>query len=396
MRIRHCEIAILGGGLAGSALAATLARAGRDVVLLEKSFFPRDKLCGEFLSPESSRLLEELECLEDLRVHDPAEIHHARFSVPPRRSLKSLLDVALPAPALGVSRRVLDACLFEAAGRHGAQTICGANVRSVERSKSGAFTTGVRFRPHPNSRVTENLTVQSRLVVAAYGRRTHLDHALHRPMNSPSASQLVAFKQHHRPQKNAAGDALQESLRNCVEIHTFEGGYCGLNFVESGTVNVCTLFDNRLLRGLKTPRWSQISELLSAQNSHLARRLRALVPEETPTQAVAQISLTLKERHREGVLFIGDAASMIAPLVGDGQAMALESGMLLGELILQKYPKIPTRAWEWQWRRNFEMRLRLGQGLQQLSLQPALAAGALELAVRWPGLTNFLVRRTRG
>ncbi len=47
-----CDVAIIGGGLAGSALAVHLAKAGRRVAVFERDRFPRDKLCGEFLSPE--------------------------------------------------------------------------------------------------------------------------------------------------------------------------------------------------------------------------------------------------------------------------------------------------------------------------------------------------------
>ena len=113
-------------------------------------------------------------------------------------------------------------------------------------------------------------------------------------------------------------------------------------------------------------------------------------------QAVAQISLSLKERHHDGVLFVGDAASMIAPLVGDGQAMALEAGIQLADLIHRKFPVIPARAWDWQWRRNFETRLRLGQFLQTLALQPVWAASAMGAAASLPALKKMLVRRTRG
>lgn len=387
----YTEITIIGGGLAGSSLASTLAKHGHDVVLLEKTSFPRDKLCGEFLSPESSRLLAKLDCLADLHAHQPAEITKARFSTPDNRLLGSLLNLDLPAPALGLSRLVLDETLFKAAERHGATTFCDAKVRTIERSKSGQFTIRARLG-------SESITIKSPLVVAAYGRRTRLDRTLERRARADKSprSQLVAFKQHHRPCENYDGDELKKTLRNHVEIHTFDGGYCGLNFVESGTVNVCTLFDSRLLNEVKKPRWPQISALLSTKNRHLAYRLEALQPLETPMQAVAQLSLRLKERHHDGVLFVGDAASMIAPLVGDGQAMALESGIQLGELIHRHFPVIPARAWEWQWRRNFEIRLRLGQILQTLALQPVWAAGALGAAASLPALRNMLVRRTRG
>src|SRR4051812_50076007 len=57
---RACDVVVVGGGPAGSAAAATLARAGRDVVLLDKATFPRDKFCGDGLTTGALRVMEEL------------------------------------------------------------------------------------------------------------------------------------------------------------------------------------------------------------------------------------------------------------------------------------------------------------------------------------------------
>src|SRR4051812_518596 len=57
---RPFDVAIAGAGLAGGALALRLARAGVRVALLDPGTFPRDKLCGEYLSPEGGVVLDRL------------------------------------------------------------------------------------------------------------------------------------------------------------------------------------------------------------------------------------------------------------------------------------------------------------------------------------------------
>jgi flavin-dependent dehydrogenase len=56
------DIAIIGGGVAGSTAAALLAQHGLQVILIEKGTFPRQKVCGEFLSPEGADVLSRLGC----------------------------------------------------------------------------------------------------------------------------------------------------------------------------------------------------------------------------------------------------------------------------------------------------------------------------------------------
>ena len=71
------DILILGGGLAGAAAATMLARAGRQVILIEREPTPRHKVCGEFLSTEALGLLEQ--CGLHLAAHGAVPIHKVRL-----------------------------------------------------------------------------------------------------------------------------------------------------------------------------------------------------------------------------------------------------------------------------------------------------------------------------
>lgn len=385
------DVAVIGGGIAGSALAALLARSGRDVLLLEKDSFPRHKLCGEFLSAESSRLLERIGCLEEVLALKPARITKGRFFAPSGRD--AVFD--LNGEAFGVSRWSLDEVLFRHAGRRGASAHEGAKVSRIEEAAGGSRL-DVEWKDGSRTAVT------ARLVVAAYGRRSALDARLKRPFLEKSASTL-GLKRHHRAADAAGGRRLLRELEERVEIHLFEGGYCGLSLVEGGLVNVCMLLNQGFLRGLAAPRWDEVCAALGALSASLRGRLEALRPVEPGFHSAAGLNFSPKETSRGAVIFIGDAAGMIAPLCGDGQAMALESAVLLADAIADLPKRMEDgdvaaliREWDISWKRRFAPRLARGRLLQSALLWAPAREAAVGLLRGIPRLGPALVRATRG
>ncbi len=393
------DAVLIGGGPAGSALAALLARAGRRVALCERDRFPRDKLCGEFLSGESRRVLGKLGCLAELDALQPAAIHACRFTSPSG----AVCSASLPSPALGISRRALDAVLLRHAARSGVAVLQGAQVCRVEASAangSSPLECHVHWRPQSGANAVDRLTAS--LVVAAHGRRAQLDRELDRAFMR-RAHPYVGLKRHHRPRTGTAGGRLAAELDGFVEVHAFHGGYCGMSFVESGVVNVCMLVTEAFLAGLPSSRWEDVRDGLCRANPRLAERLAALEPNEETVHAVAGIPFSFKERSSGPVFFVGDAAGMIAPFCGDGQAMALRSALLLGDLILQSPSRlcgedcrILAQRWEQRWRREFGFRMRLGRWLQPLLLRGWTADAALRLATLAPKIPDWIARATRG
>lgn len=364
------DVVVIGGGIAGSAIAAELARGGRKVVLLERDSFPRDKLCGELLSTEVRAQLDHLGVRARVEAANPAEIRRARFV----SAAGSRLEVALPGTALGLSRRTLDAILFEHAHSAGARCIEGAEARNIEQDSDGALVE------------TSQGAFSARVVIAAYGRRTRLDKTLNRAfirMRHPYAG----IKRHYRP-KGQVPDLL-----DTVEINTFAGGYCGFCFIEGGLINACALVDTTRadVRSIETASPSMI------------RRFAALEPIEESTQAVAEVPFVDKETSRGRIFFCGDAAGMIAPLAGDGQAMALFSAAALAKILLgsdrspsEDQRKAIARAWDRTSRSEHALRMKIGRTLQTILFSPR----ASELAIRTldvvPALARSLVRMTRG
>lgn len=361
-------IVIVGGGPAGATTAALLAKAGRDVLLLERDTFPRDKLCGEFLSGDARAWLAKSGA-EGI-VADGATIRAARFSSNGRTA-----EIALPIAGIGLSRRSLDAALFEHAARCGAEVRAGVEVDAIERDAD-------RFVVHAGEDRFE-----AALVIGAHGRRARIDKQLERPF-AERRHPYVGLKRHHR--------ASSFTLDGFVELHAFDGGYCGMSHVEGGVVNVCMLLAEPFVRAIGGAKWPTVVAAIRARSTTLDKRLATLDAVDEPC-AVAQVPFVDKARHKDGVLFVGDAAGMIAPLTGDGQAMALESAVLLAELINEhgiQGAALGAR-WDRTWRRRFQGRMRLARGLQRLLLSPNTASPLVRLVGGVPGLGGALLRLTR-
>lgn len=394
---REYDLVIIGGGLAGCALAIASARRLRRVALLEQDSFPRDKLCGEFLSPESRRIFDELGITSTIERLAPERIHSARFSAPSGR--RAVFE--LPGSAWGLSRRALDRAIFETAAESGADAFERTAVTEVRIVPRGARPAQVRAIARGPS--GETLAFTAPVAAGTYGRRSVIDRQLERGFLA-TRPRFVGLKRHHRPAASVAGRELEDELRGHVEIHAFAGGYCGVSFVEGDTVNVCALLETRVLRAIHSGDWNRIREHLAGASRALGRRLEGLEPDESELLAVGDVGFGVRDVAGEALFHAGDAAGMIPPLAGDGQAMALDSGCRLAAL-LAGLPDRPDdgelararETWRELWRRTYGPRMRVARRVQR-----ALLAGRLpaELSVRAltlaPSLGRLLARWTRG
>lgn len=357
MSAARFEVAIAGGGIAGSALAALLAQRGARVVVLEKDRFPRDKLCGELLSTEVRAELVQLGAEARVLAAKPHAITGARFISPTGRAL----SLELGGTALGLSRRTLDALLFDHAASSGADCRSGVEVTAIS----------------DRALETSEGPIEAELIVCAHGRRGRLDKALDRPFTH-RRHPYAAIKQHYR--------ARSDDLRGRVELHAFDGGYCGFSFVEDGSMNACAL--------IETTR-ADVRTFHRATPS-LRDRFADLSPIEGTECAIAEIPFHLKETSRGELLFLGDAAGMIAPLAGDGQAMALSSARILASLIATGDRATLAPRWDRAWRSEFARRMLIGRALQAILLRPLPADAAIRALDFVPALSSRLVRMTRG
>lgn len=382
----HYQVAILGGGLAGSAAGTILARAGVRVCILERDTFPRDKLCGEFLSGDSAKQLEVLGCLEEVMRLEPPRMACMTFFAPDGGTAK----IELPDGAFGISRLRLDHILLRNAEKFGAKVAEATEVRQVMQNHSAVISEVSR-----RDGASEQISADH--VIACYGRQSHLDQKLQRRfVRKPG--KYVGFKRHHTFTLDTRGREAMEALACSGEMYLVPGGYCGICKIEEGRVNVCMLLTQSILATLGKVSWQSLLNHLMRSNTAIAARLKGLIaPEHEQMLTVAQVPLENKELSRGRILFAGDAAGMIAPLCGDGQAMALESGVLLGQMLAANlgHPQAAADLWDVEWKSRFKRRMRLGRFMQPAIHTVQVANAGIRVLHYVPSLRRYLAAATR-
>jgi flavin-dependent dehydrogenase len=358
------EFLAVGGGLAGAAFALELARSGRDVVILEGTRGPHHKVCGEFLSNEAQRILTYLTL--DMEAMGASSISTLRLV-----SGEVEATVPLPFAAAGLSRYRLDAELLKAAAHFGATVEYGASVTRLDLSQDGKVC----------AVTADGKAYRARIAALATGK--YAMKGISRPPRDN-----VAFKM----QLAVTGD-VQQRLNGLVQLMMFDDGYIGACLVEDGIMTLCWVMKNRLLKHIGST-WSAQAAFFSGLSTSLCSLLRDAVPLYEKPVAVASIPYGFLRTSliAPNVLPIGDQMAVIPSYTGDGQAIALFSGVAAAQSVLAGRDAAEFQAnmirrlkpqFRWANTVNLLFERRFGQRV------------ALATAARLPSVVTQIARSTR-
>jgi len=373
---------IIGGGPAGASAAIHLAARGARVLLAEQKKFPREKLCGEFISPECLEHFTRLGVLERMTEAGGARVSQTVFYAPSGRGL------AVPSAwfgggeggALGLSRAEMDARLLARAKDAGVHVIEEAPLACVV--VEGGRVAGVRLHVAGEG-VRE---YRARVTVDATGRQRAVARHAARGEERRTRPSFVAFKAHL---EGARGDA-----RTC-EIYFYRGGYGGLSPVEGGVSNLCFIARARDVR----ERAGQAERVMREVLMRNRRAAGTLAEAHARTRWLA-VSIESFGRHAPapalGLLAVGDAAAFIDPFTGSGMLMALESGELAARTVARwldgpgrdSFDAL-AREYRAAYAERFDARLRLCSALRRAAFAPPRLA---EVAVVALGASERLRR----
>jgi geranylgeranyl reductase family protein len=386
-------VIVVGAGPAGSSLAFYLATAGLDVLVLEKSHFPREKVCGDGLTPRA------VKALTGMGVPLAESDGWLR-----NRGLRIIggggrIELDWPDissyPGFGVVRTRLDfdEILARHAEKAGARLLEGTNVTGPLRDDRTGRITGVTAQQAVNGERAER-SYTGRVVVAADGNSSRLSVAMGLRKRDDRPLGVAVRSYYTTPRHN---DDYLEAWLDLWDGEKLLPGYGWIFGMGDGTSNV----------GLGLLNTSEAFGNIDYRM--LLRRWLGAMPaewgftEENRTQPVRGAALPMgfnrTPHYTNGLLLAGDSGGMVNPFNGEGIAYAMESGEIAARVIVQALAR-PTAASTETVLRSYPRELKdayggyytLGRTFVQAIGHPAVMRFATRHGVKRPWVMRFTMK----
>lgn len=386
------DVIIIGAGPAGASCAILLARAGWRVALVEKSAFPRGKLCGERLAAATLPLLTGLgvgAALADLcgpSLRRLALIHREREI---RAALPRSADPRHPW-GRALRREHLDTVLLKRALQVGASVFQPWQAQRVRGTPGdiGCELSHVKW--------TDQLTLKGALVIDAQGAPDTLPEGDAGSAGAQSDGDLFTFK---------GSFANLDLDAGMLRVSSFAGGHASLLMVDrdTATLTVCLRRDRLALCREQFPDHPAADAAFAYLNTACPATGVLLA---TGKQRGAWLGATplrpgMRMHLASGRVFaVGDAVGAAHPMLGDGLDMAIESALLLARMLIaagrgdlrQRSLRLLHGAYLNAWRARFAARVQHAGWAAQLAARPALMRPVVALAAQFPALFSATAR----
>lgn len=370
--VNSAEVVVVGAGPAGSAAAAWAARAGRDVLVVDSATFPRDKACGDGLTPRAVAELERL----GLGPWLDGRIRHRGLRL---AGFGSAVQVDWPGPSFpstgsAVPRTELDDTIRQVASASGAKMLLGIKAVDVQRDSRGRVSAVV---------LADGSRVDCAALIVADGVRSTLGRVLGRQWHRETVYGVAARGY------LASARADEPWISSDLELRSVSGdvlpGYGWIFPLGNGEVNIGV----GALATVKRPADIALKPLIG----HYTDLKRAEWGFDGRPRAVSSALLPMGGAV-SGVagpnwMLVGDAAACVNPLNGEGIDYGLETGRLATELL---GGADVSRAWPAVLQEHYARGFSVARRLALLLTIPRFLPVAGPLAMRSSALMGIAVR----
>lgn len=360
------DVAVIGAGPAGSIAALSLARLGSRVLLVDKSTFPRPKVCGACLNSRAVAALRGLKLDSTLSRLGPVTLSRFRVQGWGR-------SASLPLPeGWALSRGALDAALVEVAIDAGCHVRMGHRATLTDRVGNDW---AIQFRGEFSSGTT---TTMARIVIDASGL---------------AGGVWRDVPQVARHSRIGAGTTLEPSEHDfepgVIHMAIGPGGYTGIVVQEDGRLNVASALDPGMVANAGGVARASAGVLVAA-GLRVPERFHDAAWKGTPTLTRFRPAVDVP-----GLFRIGDAAGYVEPFTGEGMAWAIAGAVALAPIAdraIDGWSDQLAAEWQHTHRHLVRRRQRTCRLVSQLLFRPMLARLTVQVLSRFPGIVRPFVR----
>ena len=371
------DVLVVGAGPAGSAAAAWLARQGLETVLADAAVFPRDKTCGDGLTPRAIEELNRLGLTDWVLTHGTNRgLRAAGFG---QELMLPWPGGSLPNYGSAVPRTELDAKIREIALDSGAQPVEGARAIDAERDSSGRVT-AVVFE----LKDTSLHTISCNRLVVADGVRSPLGRILGREWHRGTAYGIAARCY------VKSGRSDDSWISSHLELRGQQGeilsGYGWVFPLSDGEVNLGV----GTLATSKRPANVQLRPLMEYYASQRRTEWELGDDLRMPTSALLPMGGAVSGVAGKNWALIGDAAGCVNPLNGEGIDYGLETGRVVADLMASRDDL--SEAWPTLLRDHYGDAFSIARRLAGLITVPRLLPAAGPVGMRSHHLMTIALR----
>jgi len=370
------DAVVVGAGPGGSATAHFLSRRGLDVLLLDRADFPRDKTCGDGLTPRALRVLDQMGILAEVERRG-CRVGAYEVVAPNGRATSA--HITAEHGALVVPRRELDELILKRAVESGAHFRGRVAVSHIEATSNGA-----------QVYAEDGQTFTGRVVVLATGAATGV----------LKRSGILR----HQPRAMLAARAYFEDIQADVASTfslRFRGvplpGYGWVFPVSKTTANIGVGF----LPARRTSKPTQTASRVFAEFTRSLHPFLNGARQAGPVKGYPiRVDFLTAPTFAERTLLVGEAAGLVNPLTGEGIDYALESGQMAAWHLASAFDSgfgpdwLP--AYDWRLRERFEKIFRFSEVVRDWYCRPPLLNLLVPLANRRPALRQLLTNIVLG